>query len=194
MFEWREKRHQGGFMKLNRVVSFAAPALLSAAMFFPAVLRAGQTSGLPEISKLLADTKAEAVELKADAADLDSFVRSNLSWMTHAKKIDLIKEHVNNTGKLLAKLKEAESLGSPWQQTAIARIEPLLRELAANTETVIQRLNENSAKIHFPEYRACVKTHYELASDLEALIRDFVSYGETKEKLDRLQRKLEVTD
>jgi len=181
-------------MKLNRAVSLVAPALLSAAMFFPAVLRAGQTTDSPEISKLLADAKAEAIELKADSADLDSFVRSNLNWTTHAKKIGLIKDHVNNTGKLLAKLKNAGSLGSPWQQTAIARIEPLLRELAANTETVIQRLNENSAKIHFPEYRACVKAHYELASDLEALIRDFVSYGETKEKLDRLQRKLEVTD
>jgi hypothetical protein len=163
-------------------------------MFFPAALQAGQAGDSPEIAKLLADAKAEAVELKADSADLDSFVRSKLSWQTHADKIELIKEHVNNTGKLLTKLKNAETLGSPWQQTAIARIEPLLKELAANTETVVVWLNENRSKIHFPEYRDCVKAHYELASDLEALIRDFVSYGEAKEKLERLQRKLEVTE
>jgi len=33
-----------------------------------------------------------------------------------------------------------------------------------------------------------------LATDLEALIRDFVNYGEAKEKIERLGKKLEVTD
>ena len=44
----------------------------------------------------------------------------------------MVKGHVNNTGKLLAKLKDAEATGSPWQQTAIKRIEPLLKEMADN--------------------------------------------------------------
>jgi hypothetical protein len=181
-------------MNLKRAAGHGAPALLLSAALFPAALWAGQTSDSAEIAKLLADTKAEAVELKVDSGDLESFVRSNLSWETHAGKIDLIKEHVNNTGKLLAKLKNAEALGSPWQQMAISRIEPLLKELAANTEEIVSRLNNNRGKIHFPEYRECVKAHYELASNLEALIRDFVSYGEAKEKLERMQSKVEVTE
>ena len=38
-----------------------------------------------------------------------------------------------------------------------------------------------------------MKANYELATDLEAVIRDFVNYGEAKEKFERLERKVEVT-
>ena len=106
----------------------------------------------------------------------------------------MVKEHINNTGRLLAKLKHAEASGAPWQQTAIQRIEPLLKELAANTEATIIYLNENRSKIHFPEFRDYVKANFELAADLEALIRDFVNYGEAKDKFERLGHKVEVTE
>jgi len=121
-------------------------------------------------------------------------VKSKLSWESYARKVEMIKEHVNNTGKLLTKLHEAEVTGSPWQQTAIRQIDPLLRELAANTEATINHLKENKANIHFPQFKDYVKANYELATDLEALIRDFVNYGEAKEQIDRLGKKLEVTD
>jgi hypothetical protein len=39
-----------------------------------------------------------------------------------------------------------------------------------------------------------VQANYELASDLEALIRDFVGYGEAKLKYQRLGEKLEIID
>jgi hypothetical protein len=54
---------------------------------------------------------------------------------------------------LLAKLRDARGAGSAWQQTAIKRIEPLLKELAANTEITIKYLNENQNKVHFKEFR-----------------------------------------
>jgi hypothetical protein len=106
----------------------------------------------------------------------------------------MIKERVNNTGKLLTKLKDAEASGAAWQRTPIQRIEPLLKELAANTESTINYLNENPSKTHFTELRDYVKANYELATDLEALIRDFVNYGEAKEKFERLGRKVKVTE
>src|SRR5579872_1109610 len=158
-------------MRKHRVLaSLVAPALFAAGyVLFPAAIRGAVPADSPEITKLLADAKTEAYELKADSEDLDSFVKSKLSWQTHASKIDMIKDHVNTTGKLLAKLKDAEALGSPWQKEAIARIEPLLKELAGNTEATINYLNENKSKVHFPEFRDYVKANYELATDLEAL-------------------------
>ena len=104
----------------------------------------------PRSPRLLADAKAEAVELKDDSTDMESFTRSSLSWQSYAHKIEMIKEHVNNTGKLLSKLQAEEPNGSPWQQTAIKRIEPLLKELAANTETTINYLNENQDQDSLP--------------------------------------------
>lgn len=181
-------------MKKRAITSVIGPALFAACCFlFPAAIRGAAPADSPEIAKLLADAKSEAYELKADSEDLDSFTKSKLTWQSHASKIEMIKDHVNASGKLLAKLKDVEALGSPWQQEAIIRIEPLLRELANNTEATIDYLNENKNKVHFQEFRDYVKANYELATDLESLIRDFVNYGETKGKFERLKSKLEVT-
>ena len=80
----------------------------------------------------------------------------------------------------------------PWQQAAIKRIEPALKELAANTEATIKHLTENQGKVHFPAFKDYVKANYELATDMETMIRDFVSYGEAKEKFENLGEKLEI--
>jgi hypothetical protein len=98
---------------------------------------ASEPSDSAQIAKILQDTKVEAVQLKHDSADLEAFVKSGLTWETFAKKADMIREHVNNTGKLLVKLHEAEPAGSSWQREAIEQIDPLLKELAANTEATI---------------------------------------------------------
>ena len=176
-----------------RAAGAIAPALFMAGYFHPAAIKAAESSDSPEITRLLSDAKTEAAQLKLDSEDLDKFAKSRLSWHSHVTKIEMIKGHVNATGKLLTKMKDLEVIGSPWQQTAIRRTEPLLRELADNTETTIRYLNENQTKVHSPEFQDYVKANYELATDLDALIRDFLSYGEAKEKMDRLEKKLEIT-
>ena len=57
-----------------------------------------------QISKLLSQVKAEGVELKLDAEDMDSFAHSKLSWESHASKISVVKNHINKAGSLLAQL------------------------------------------------------------------------------------------
>jgi len=68
-----------------------------------------------------------------------------------------------------------------------------LKELADNTTTTITHLGDNKTKVHLPEFKDYVKANYELATDLEALIRDFVDYGNAKEKFEGLGSKLEVS-
>lgn len=176
------------------IAGVLTPALLmSGYLLMPNRTAAVEIGDSPQITQLLADTKAEAAELKRDAEDLESFTKSKLSWQSYSSKIEMIKGHVNNTGKLLGKLSDAKATGSPWQQDAIEKIEPLLKELATNTETTINYLNDNPVKIHFTEFKNYVRANYELAADLEALIRDFVDYGEAKGKIERLSKKLEPT-
>jgi tRNA-dihydrouridine synthase len=153
---------------------------------------AADTAGTARLNKLLADARAEAVELKADATDMDAFTKSNLSWGTYATQLTMIKEHVNNAGKILAQLQQAKSAGEPWQQTAIDRIAPLLKEMADNTEATIQHLNENQNRVHLPEFRDYVRANYEVAVQLEALITDFIDYGNAKQALEELGSKLEL--
>ena len=182
-------------MKEYRViVSLATLALLVAGyLFTPTTMRAAEKGDSAQINQLLADAKAEAIQLRDDSGDMDSFVRSRPSWVSYAGKVEMVKGHLNNTGKLLAKLQEAQAAGSPWQQAAIQRIEPLLKELAANTEATINHLTENRASIHFAEFKDYVRANYKLATDLEALIRDFVDYGEAREKFEHLGAKVETT-
>jgi hypothetical protein len=128
------------------IAGFATLALLVAgSLILQIPLRAADS---PEITNLLTDAKAIAVKLKADSEDLESFTRSTMTWRGYMSKLDVIKGHVNNAGKLLTKLKDAEATGSPWQQAAIKRIESLLKELADNTTATINHLNDNQAKVH----------------------------------------------
>jgi hypothetical protein len=175
-------------MKNYRTMAgFGMVALLaSGSLMIPTALKAADS---PEITKLLTDAKAVAVKLKADSEDMESFTRSTMTWRGYMSKLDVIKDHVNNTGKLLAKLKDAETTGSPWQQAAIKQIESLLKELADNTTATINHLNDNQAKVHAPAFTDYVKANYDLATDLEALIRDFVDYGSAKEKFESLASK-----
>jgi len=176
-------------MSYRTILGPAALALFAGYFMIPTALKAADS---PEITKLLSDAKIEAIELKSDAADVESFTRSSSNWQSYSTRLEMVKEHINNTGKLLTKLKDAEATGSPWQRTAIKRIEPLLRELADNTTATIKHLDANKDKVHLPEFQDYVKTNYELATDLEALIRQFLDYGTAKEKFEESGSKLEI--
>jgi hypothetical protein len=177
-------------MKNHRTLDLIALALVVAgSLLIPAGLRATGAPDSAQITKLLADTKAVSVQLKTDSGQMDSYTRSKLSWQSYSDKIEIIKGHINNAGQLLAKLKDAESTGSPWQQATIKRIEPLLKEMADNLTATINHLNDNKNKLHFPEFIDYVKANYALATDTEALLRVSVDYGMDKAKFELLSAK-----
>jgi hypothetical protein len=148
-----------------------------------------------EISKLLSQVKADAVQLKDDAYEMESFTRSGVSWESHAMKIATIKEHVNALGKRLLDLQEKRSAGSQWQQQAIDRILPVLKDLAANVEATINHLNrEQGRRLNTSEHKEYLETNAALAAEMSALVADFVSYGQTKAKFERLSEKLELAE
>lgn len=171
------------------ILALLSVLFLSAA---PAVFASPQPSDSQEVTKLLADAKSEAVQLKNDAEDMKSFTRSKLSWQSHAAKIEQIKQHVNTAGKLLADLHNSKSSASAWQGQAIDRITPILQELAASVSSTIEHLNKNQNRIHTPPYTDYVASTADLATDLSGLITDYVAYGEAKNKSEELEQKLEV--
>ena len=174
-------------MKNYRTLDYPVTLALLAVgcLMIPTALQA-VTPDSADITKLLADTKAVAAQLKTDSGQMESFTRSKMNWQSYAAKLDTIKGHINNAGQLLAKLKYSESSGSLWQQTTIKRIEPLLQEMADNLNTTIRHLNENQNKVHMPEFASYVKSNYALATDLEAMLRASVDYGTDKAKFESL--------
>jgi hypothetical protein len=145
-----------------------------------------------EVSGLLAQAKTEAVQLKQDTEEMNTFVRDKLSWHTHATQIDEIKRHVNNLGELVAKMNNAESTASPWQRQSIREVTPLLDALAETVTSTIDHLSANQDRLHSAPYPDYVSANADMASDLAQLVSDYVAYGEAKHKAEELSRKLEL--
>jgi hypothetical protein len=168
---------------------------LGALAFGMGTVYAAQTSkDSKEVSANLEDVKTEAIQLRHDADELKSYTHSTLSWQSHAARVEEIKRHVNNAGKLLSKLDSARASASPWQQQAIDRIGPLLKELASNVESTIEHLNQKPRLLQTGSYVDYAAANYDLASNLAELISDYVEYGKSKAKSEELAAKLEVPE
>jgi hypothetical protein len=176
-----------------RLRSWTIPLFAVSLLALPLATADENASGSAEISRLFTDAKVEAVQLQTDAADMESFTRSDVAWETYASQVTMIREHVNAVGRLIAQLNEVENRCTPWQKTAIQRITPLLRELADNTEATITHLNDNHGRVHMPPFKEYVAANYELSRQLATLITDFVGYGNAKDKVERLEERLEVS-
>jgi hypothetical protein len=103
-----------------------------------------------------------------------------------------MKDHVNAVAGTLAKLDDARATAAPWQATAIDRIKPLLREIAANTGEVIDAVNKSPKRLATKEYRDYIEANSDDANQLAELIANFVNYGNAKNRMERLAAKLEL--
>ena len=177
--------------RANLHFAIVSAVLLSMAMLAVPIVRA-QSAENPEVTRLLADARDEAAVLSRDADDMESLIRTDVSWQSHAAMLDRIKEHINNLGRTAQKLEESRSSASPWQQQAIDRMLPLLKELAANTRAAINHLNENRLRPTTGNYPEYLKENTETAHQLSDMISSFVKYGETRANLERLEQRLEV--
>jgi len=144
---------------------------------------------------LLSQAKTAALLADNDAAAMDTFAYSKLSGQSKALELDSMKEHVNNLGKVHKQLTDARAEGSPWQQEAIDRIDPLLRDLAAQINSTINYLNDmnkNQSKANSEQYLNYTHANADLTGRMADMIRDFVEYGKAKSKAEALSRKLEL--
>jgi hypothetical protein len=174
----------------SRILGGLTALVLLIAMNSPFL--AAQASDSDSISKLLTEAKSHAALAEDDAAALDSFTNSKLSWQSHTAKLEQMKEHVNALGKVSKQLGELNEQGSSWQQKAIKQIDPLLRDMASQLTDTINHLNDNQANIHMQQYRDYTRANYDLANRTADVIRDYVEYDKAKSKAEALEQKLEL--
>jgi hypothetical protein len=158
-------------------------------LVFSPVMKASDST---EVSKLLSEAKMQAFALKEDAATMETFSRQDVGRETLAATISQIRESINAVGRELAKLDAVRDSAAPWQKMAIDQMRPLLRELAANTKAVMELINKNPQQINSLEYKDYLEANADEATQLAALIGDFVDYGRTKQRLERLTNKREI--
>src|SRR4030088_3078291 len=144
------------------------------------------------VTRLLADARDKAAVLSRDADEMEALTRSDVSWQTHAVMLTTIKEHVNDLARTIEKHNTSRSSASPWQQQAIDRVMPLMKDLAANTTAAINHLNENKLRPTTGSYPEYLKENAETAHELSDMISSFVRYGDTRARLEKLEQRLEV--
>ncbi len=147
-----------------------------------------------KVNQLLSEVKTEAIALERDCEDIVTWARGRqVTTASHGLKLDGIRDHINQAGRRVRQLQDARDTASPWQQEAIDRIYPLLKEFADNTQEMINHFNENGSALYLSEYSDYAKVGYELAHDLAALVSDYVEYGNLELDFHRLQEKLDST-
>jgi len=174
-----------------RASSLAVTMLAGSVAFAPAV-KAADAVESDQVSTTLSNVKVLAYQLKADADQMEAYTRSSLGWETHASAISKISEDVNSMGRLLTKLQDSRGSAARWQQTAIDRIDPVAKELASNTTAAIEHINKRPGNLNTPAYQNYLEAIADSANNLAAMITNFVEYGRTKERLERLANKLEL--
>jgi hypothetical protein len=172
---------------------WARYALLGSIWLFAiAPLMAVQSTENPQVTQLLSEAREKAAQLSRDADEMESLTRSDVSWQSHAAMLESMKDDVNEMGRIAQKLEASRNTASPWQQQAIDRMMPLLKELASNTTAAINHLNQERNRPTSGEYADYLRQNSETARELSDMVSSFVRYDETRAKLEKLEQKLEV--
>lgn len=176
----------------NAVRRFMTVAILGIVcfVFSPVTKAKSADTDSAQISELFSQAKLEAIRLREDANQMKDFVRNDVAWDTHAAYATMIADDIVAMLHKIDQLEKARGTGSPWQQTAIDRIGPLMKELATTTDAVARTmLVKPLDRTEFNEY---LQANYDNAERLAALISDFVDYGKAKHRLEASAAKLKL--
>ena len=160
-------------------------ALLGGAVFM--LLLADTGAMAADVTALFQEARTTATQLNRDAETMESFTRSNLNWQSHSAQITRIKEHINQAGSILSQMQAARAEAKPWHQDAIDGITPALKELASNTESIINHLNENPRRLKDPTYMQYLRSNAQSARELAAAVGNVVDYDRTRTRMEELQ-------
>jgi hypothetical protein len=103
-----------------------------------------------EISILMGQAKADAAHADKDMTALETYSMANVPWQVHFLRLQEIQVDVNNLLKDVNQLKVIEDKGTPSQQDAINRLDPLVHSMAFNINATIKYLNQNHSTVNMP--------------------------------------------
>lgn len=148
---------------------------------------AGDISQVGKIGDLLASFESKAIEARRDAAALESKRRNqNLSWQTHAENLTVMKEHINQMGRVLAELEQMKPKATLFQEKAIEAARPHLEDMAQRVEKGIRWLNEDRRSISTAEYKENLHGIWNGADQLYRNVDTIIDYHDARMRLHEL--------
>jgi hypothetical protein len=157
------------------------------------VLAAGEPAGSTDPLRLLKDLRAQAVDTRNTATDLQtSDWVANPDWEINATKLDELKGEINAMGRTLARLQETEDSAAPFERKAIEEAVPMLKEMAENTEAAIQYVNEHPTQLMLNSYRDHINKLADESIQPEKTLGPFIQFAKVHSKDNQLEKTLGV--
>ena len=146
----------------------------------------GEVSHVSKIDDMLAQFESKAIDTRRDAAMLESKRRKQLAWQTHADKLGVMKQHINEMGKMLTELEGMKSKATLFQEKAIEAARPHLEDMARRVEKSINWLNEDRRSISKAEYKDNLHGVWSSADQLYKNVDAIIDYHEARMRLHEL--------
>ena len=179
-------------MRYRRLLSLPAILFALTLLMVGTSRASAQVADSAHVNHLLTNAEHYSNLAANDAEILESFTRSRAGWQSHSGQLERIRENVNNLGKVVQQLNEARSEGSPWQQAAIDRINPLMHEIAMQLTATIEHLRANQSRIEMKAYQDYTRATYQVTRRAALTISDYVEYGRVKARTETLGQKMEL--
>lgn len=179
----------------KKVLSMASAMLIAASLSTQAgVGKVGNIGPAEKAKGMLQDMETQAVQTEKDADQLKSYILdANVDWETHLGELIALKSEINRMGKELAGLQnERESLPT-WEQHALDKVQPLLKDSAMNTNQAIGYFNENKGHLWAPEYRDETNHIFDDSEQISKILHDYLKLAKARHQEEELRNSLGVT-
>ena len=150
------------------------------------ILPPGVNSQVSKIDDMLAQFESIAIEARREAETLDSGRWRSLSWQSQAHSLNTTKDHVNEMGRMLAKLEASKSQATPLQEEAIEAARPHLEDMALRVEKAIQWLNDDHRSVGQTEYKENLHGLWLSSDRLYKDVDTITDYHEARLRLNNL--------
>jgi hypothetical protein len=155
----RRAFREGGVVKFfTKSYAFRMAALLAVAFSISSAF-AVKPNPSTEISILMGQARADAVQADKDVTALETYSMANIPWQVHFLRLEEIQVDVSNLSKDVSQLKVIADKGTPSQQDAINRLDLLVRNMAFNIHATIKYLNQNHSTVNMPVFTDRVRAN-----------------------------------
>jgi hypothetical protein len=138
------------------------------------VKTAGRITVADEAKRTLEDLQVSAASLENEADQLRMIVANpQLSPESHSHILMAMREEINRMGREIYNLDADREALPLWEQQAVNKALPLLKDTAANTENAIEYFNDNKDHLWAEAYRGYADR---LWQDSEQMAKTLTNY------------------
>jgi hypothetical protein len=162
---------------------------IASALLIVSSLSMAQAASATSAKETLKDIQESALAAASEAEHLEQFIANPaLSPEAHSGELIALKEEVNRMGRDAGSLEAERDSLAPWEQQALDKTMPLLKETAANTENAIEYFNENRTHLWGDNYREYASNISRNSEQITKTLKDYLKYAKAHDQERRLEQ------